>query len=257
MLETILERHICPRFLEDPHYREGHIRIINPLPGRKVLGLHIPEMKAIAREIAAGGNAQETVAGLAAAAREDASSLCHEDLMVWGFVINALKCPLPQRLEMLSDFVPAIDNWAVCDSFCSNAKWMARCDGRELLEEVLGKYFTASREFEVRFAVVSSMCYLLGKEHIREVFRRIAAIDYGNIVSMYRKAPSKGIPGTVAGEPPYYVRMAVAWLLATALAKEPALTRAFVRTATLPDDVVRLYVRKARESFRTRGTEAL
>ena len=56
---------------------------------------------------------------------------------------------------------------------------------------------------------------------------------------------------------PYYVRMGVAWLLATALAKFPDETRAFVRSSKLPNDVVKLYIRKARESFRTRTVEAL
>lgn len=59
------------------------------------------------------------------------------------------------------------------------------------------------------------------------------------------------------GTEPYYVRMGVAWLLATALAKFPNETRAFVRTSNLPEDIVKLYIRKARESFRTRSVEAI
>ena len=63
--------------------------------------------------------------------------------------------------------------------------------------------------------------------------------------------------GTVQGAEPYYVKMGVAWLLATALAKFPDQTRAFVRSSGLPADVIKLYIRKARESFRTRTVEAL
>ena len=58
--------------------------------------------------------------------------------------------------------------------------------------------------------------------------------------------------GAVQGAEPYYVRMGVAWLLATALAKFPDKTRVFVRSSHLPEDVVKLYIRKARESFKTR-----
>ena len=46
-------------------------------------------------------------------------------------------------------------------------------------------------------------------------------------------------------------------LLATALAKFPEQTRAFVRSSNLPADVIKLYIRKARDSFRTRTVEAL
>ena len=54
------------------------------------------------------------------------------------------------------------------------------------------------------------------------------------------------------GRRPYYVRMAMAWLMATALAKHPDTTRSLLAHTRLPEDVLRLYVRKARESFRTR-----
>ena len=59
------------------------------------------------------------------------------------------------------------------------------------------------------------------------------------------------------GERPYYVRMAVAWLLASALAKIPEMTRSYVNSCRLPEDVIRLYKRKARESFKTRDVNPL
>ena len=42
MIEKILEQYIPERFISDARYRRGHIRVINPLPGTRVLGLHIP-----------------------------------------------------------------------------------------------------------------------------------------------------------------------------------------------------------------------
>jgi len=53
------------------------------------------------------------------------------------------------------------------------------------------------------------------------------------------------------------VRMAVAWLLATSLAKHTDRTREFVKESSLPEDIVKLYVRKARESLITRNVPAL
>ena len=47
MIENLLLPHICERFRKEEHYREGHMRIINALPCRRVLGLHLPEMKKI------------------------------------------------------------------------------------------------------------------------------------------------------------------------------------------------------------------
>lgn len=115
----------------------------------------------------------------------------------------------------------------------------------------LQPFWKSCREFEVRFAVVMSMVHFLDAEWFPEVCRMIDGLDYGRIHSYYRKA-EKIKYGRALGESPYYVRMAVAWLLATALAKLPDETRAYVNASKLPADVKRLYVRKARESFRTR-----
>ena len=56
MIEDILTHNISPRFASEEKYRLGHIRVINPLPGQEVLGLHIPDMKKIASELAVSEN---------------------------------------------------------------------------------------------------------------------------------------------------------------------------------------------------------
>lgn len=104
------------------------------------------------------------------------------------------------------------------------------------------------------------MTYLLKEMWLERVFEQLDSIDFNRIRSRYRS--EKGKPkvaqqGTVQGAEPYYVRMGVAWVLATALAKFPEQTRTFVRSSRLPADVIKLYTRKARESFRTRTMQAL
>ena len=49
MIEERLTPLVCERFLHEEKYRQGHIRIINALPGRRILGLHLPEMKQVAK----------------------------------------------------------------------------------------------------------------------------------------------------------------------------------------------------------------
>ena len=48
MIEQELIPLIPERFKSDARYREGHLRVINALPQRRVLGLHIPAMKEVA-----------------------------------------------------------------------------------------------------------------------------------------------------------------------------------------------------------------
>lgn len=259
MIEEQLTPLICSRFKSDARYREGHIRIINPLPHREVMGLHIPEMKSVAKRLAAGKDVAELLHRFA----EESATLTHDEVMVWGFVINAMRCDEVERISYTKEYIPVIDNWAVCDSFCSNAKWLGRMD-KEVLWNFLLPYYASGREFEVRFALVTSMCYLLDWVYLPRIFEQIARLKYDEIHSEYisakeaKNSDEKGKKrGVTIGASPYYVRMGVAWLLATALYKYPDATRAFAVSSSLPDDVRRLYVRKARESFRTRNVAAL
>jgi 3-methyladenine DNA glycosylase AlkD len=136
---------------------------------------------------------------------------------------------------------------------------MAKADKHELWA-FLQPYFRSTREFEVRFAIVVAMTYFLTEEWLPRIFEQFEALRFEEIISEYQYAkgkPKVAQQGTAQGPQPYYVRMAVAWCLATALAKFPDLTRSFVRTTSLPADVIKLYVRKARESFRTRSVTAI
>lgn len=270
MIEGILQPLVCERFRNDARYREGHLRVVNALPKRRVLGLHAPEMKQVAKLLSQEGceivlpdgkhqKCSNGIDAIHAFETTPSKSLCYEETVIWGYLINTAKCTITERFTMLEHFIPVLDNWAVCDSYCAHAKWMARAD-KKILWEFLQRWFHSDREFEVRFAVVISMCYFLSEEWIDQVFQRLDNLNFDHIKSDYKT--TKGKPttpqqGTVPGAEPYYVRMGVAWLLATALAKFPDETRAFVGSSHLPDDVIRLYIRKARESFRTRTTTPL
>ena len=270
MIDHLLHPLVCERFRTEERYREGHLRVVNALPERYVVGLHSPEIKAIAKQLSRKGgevvmpdgtpricvNSVEVIRAFEAVPSE---ILCYEETVIWGYLINLEKCPLDERLAMLGRYVPVLDNWAVCDSYCAHAKWMARAD-KVALWAFLEQWFDSEREFEVRFAVVVAMCYFLNEDWLGRVFACLNSLNFGHIKSKYKTVkgkPKVAQQGTVQGTEPYYVRMGVAWLLATALAKFPDQTRAFVRSSNLPADVVKLYIRKVRESFRTRTVEAV
>ena len=212
-------------------------------------------------------------------------ALYYEETIIWGLMLEYMKIPLDERLGLFGKFIPYIDNWAVCDTVCCAAKWAGhKGTDKNRLWDFLGNLRDSDREFEVRFATIMTMCYFLEPEWLPGVFKETDRIDFGRIRSKYipiaekkslqancyaKAAEPETVPcgygyclsgsrtGTVPEQSPYYVRMGVAWLLATALAKFPEQTREYVRTCNLPDDVVRLYVRKAKESFRTRDTDPL
>ena len=256
MIEHLLTPLISQRFLEDERYRTSHLRVINALNDVRILGVHVPELKSLAIELSRRDDAAELIASFEA--ESTAGNLCFEEKMVWGLMINDLKATEEHKLAHLKAFIPVMDNWAVCDTICCNIKWIS---DRNTLWEYLQAYFNSDKEFEVRFAIVMSMIFFMDAESFPKVAGKLDSLDFSKIGSEYMSQKeakiAEKVRGVAKGERPYYVRMAVAWLLATALAKIPDITRSYVNSSNLPEDVIRLYKRKARESFKTRDKTPL
>ena len=256
MIEHLLTPLISQRFLDEERYRNGHLRVINALDNVRILGVHIPQLKNLAKELSRRPDVADLIASFEAESVK--GTLCFEEKVVWGLVINAIKATQGQKLALLRSFVPVMDNWAVCDTICCNIKWIK---DKVSLWEYLQPYFYSDKEFDVRFAVVMSMIFFLDTESFQKVTARLDSIDFSRIQSEFLSPKeakvAERVRGVAKGERPYYVRMAVAWLLATSLAKLPEQTRAYVNACNLPEDVIRLYKRKARESFRTRDVNPL
>ncbi|MBQ9173901.1 MAG: DNA alkylation repair protein [Bacteroidales bacterium] len=234
MIEDFLRPLICPRFLSDEKYRKGHIAILAVSEGTSVMGLHTPEMKSAAKEIVKKGKADEVLDGLRdQMASRGRQSLFHEERMVWGLILDYMKVPLEERLRRIGEFLPSIDNWAICDNFCCNSRWAKKEDKERLWEWILSLLHTKRTdpcyEFTVRTGLILSMCHFLEKDTIQRTLSTLESLPFKE------------------GEP-YYIRMGAAWLMATSLAKDVETTRAFASSSTLPSDILKLYARKARES---------
>ena len=157
--------------------------MVNALPERRVLGFHSPEIKAVAKQLSREGgevvmtdethrmrtNGAEVIRAFEAVPSE---SLCYEEIVIWGYLINLEKCPLDERLAMLSRYVPVLDNWTVCDFYCAHAKWMVRAD-KVALWSFLERWFDSEHEFEVCFAVVVAMCYFLNEEWLNKALCKV------------------------------------------------------------------------------------
>jgi len=174
------------------------------LPGtNNILGVRLPALRKLAKKIAKG----DWRAYLTSA--EDQS---FEEIMLQGMVIGYVRADLPELLERIAAFVPKIDNWSVCDSFCSGLK-IARKEP-EAIWDFLQPYLHTEREFEARFGVVMLLFYFIEDLHIRRV---LALLD---------QIPSKE----------YYARMAVAWAISICFVRFPALTMEYLKTENSLDD---------------------
>ena len=154
MIENLLTPLISIRFLEDEHYRNGHLRVINALSDTRILGSHIPELKKLAKDLSRSEKALQMIESFEH--EFSRGNLCFEEKIVWGLMINAMKAPQEKKLTLLTAFVPAMDNWAVCDTICCNIKWIK---DKKILWEYLQPYYESDHEFHVRFALVMSMIF--------------------------------------------------------------------------------------------------
>lgn len=182
-----------------------------------ILGVRMPRLKALAKEISRGDFRRY----LAAAPGDS-----HEEILLQAFVIGFCPCPLEEKLALAAAFVPKMDNWGVCDSFCSSLKAVGKnkAQGWDFLQP----YLQAPEEMQRRFALVLLLMYYIEEDYLPRLFEA------------YQQAETKG----------YYVQMAIAWGLSQCFVKFPAETRAYLENCTLDDFTYRKTLQKIRESFK-------
>lgn len=187
------------------------------LPGvDKVLGVRLPQLRKLASRIAAGDWQRYL------AAEPD----YFEEVMLQGMVIGAIKVTPAERLQYMADFIPKINSWSVCDCFCSGLKFANK--NQELVWDFLQPYLHSGKEYQIRFAVIMLMDYYLTVEYIDLVLPLLDGVAHDG----------------------YYVKMAVAWALATALAKQPEKTWEYFQHHHLDADTWKKTIQKCLESRR-------
>lgn len=217
--------------LAEPEYRDFNCKLLPNVDKERILGVRVPEIRKVARQIAKKDWKQFLVEWEACEKETDGTGgavLFYEEVMLQGMVIAAAKMESEERLCYIEKFVPYIDNWAVCDTFCGDLKFADREENRQLVWEFLQSYLTDNREYYLRFGIVM----LLG-HYIDEVYiDRILAILEG----IRHEA--------------YYVKMAAAWALSMCYIKFPQKTEVLLRQNSLDDFTQNKTIQKIRESYR-------
>ena len=184
------------------------------MPGvENILGVRLPNLRKLAREIASG-DWREFLA--------QASDDSFEGIMLQGMVVGLAKCELGEKIELVANFVPKIDNWAVCDSF----SWKLKESEKAQVWEFLQPYFNSSKEFEVRFATVMILGNFIEAEYLPQIlaiFNRVKSQDY-------------------------YAEMAIAWVISMVFVKFPNETLEFLRQNNLSERTFRKSLQKIIES---------
>lgn len=176
--------------LSDPTYRDFHAGLIPNISPETILGVRVPALRKLARELRGSAEAQEFMAAL--------PHEYYDENCLHGLLINDIK-DFGATVSALDAFLPYVDNWAVCD-LISPRSFKSRPP--ELAAHV-HRWLESSHSYTVRFGIGVLMSFYL---------------DEG-----FEPAQLEAVAERCCEE--YYVNMMVAWYFATALAKQPEAAR--------------------------------
>lgn len=167
-----------------------------------ILGVRVPILRRIAKEIAR----EEPIKFL-----NNVTNDSFEETMIEGFVIGNLKGEKEFIIKYIDTFLPKIDNWSVCDTFCASLK-IVNID-LDYFFKYLCKCKNSKEEFTLRFMLVMFLNYYIDKKYIFKIFEIIQKIKKDD----------------------YYVKMAIAWFLSMSYLKYKKETLNYLNNSNLDD----------------------
>lgn len=187
-------------------------------PGAKpMLGARIPDIRKLAKEIAKGDY-------------QSFLKNCPDDYFeqqaLQAFVIGYAKDDIEVLLSYADTFLPKIQDWAVNDAFCQNFSIARKY--RETVWNWLLPYAKKQEEYVQRVVAVLLMSHFLVDDYILPVLDMMNTLTFDG----------------------YYTKMGVAWCVATAYAKYPKETHAFLLDNQLDNWTYNKSIQKMLESYR-------
>lgn len=207
--------------LADPQYKAFHEGLI---PGVSMAwGVRLPALRALAKKLLRGdpvGFLEKTQPG------------SYEETLLRGLVIGGLNLPWEGKRPWVEDFLPRIDNWAVCDTFCNSLKPRSPEDLQEMWA-FFRPLYASSQEYSARAACVVQLSHFVDQEHVEEGLALLQQVAH----------------------PGYYAKMAVAWALSVWYVKFPQAVEELLAQQTLDPWVQNKSIQKVRESRRVGRAE--
>lgn len=200
---------------QDCKYAEFIARLTPTVDPASIIGVRVPQLRKLAKEFS---KEAEVAAFLEALPHK----YYEEDLL--HALIISLNKDYASTIKELNDFLPFIDNWAVCD-ILSLASFKKR--PATLLEDIKN-WICDEGCYTCRFGIRMLMNYYLDDDFKKE---------YHDLVAKVKSEE-------------YYVQMMIAWYFATALAKQWDATLPYLDRGILDPWVRNKTIQKACESFR-------
>ena len=201
--------------LQDEGYRAFHSRLMPTVPPETVIGVRVPALRRLAKRLAGTPQAEAFL--------QELPHIYYEENNLHAFLLESIR-DYNAALAATEKFLPYIDNWATCDSFCP--KVFAK--HKEELLPVLRRWMASDHPYTVRYGMEMLMRYYLDEDFRPEHLAWAAAVHSGE----------------------YYINMMRAWYFATALAKQPEAALSWLTERRLDVWTHNKTIQKAVESSR-------
>lgn len=200
--------------LADEKYRMFSSKLIPNI--NNVLGVRLPELRKIAKCLAKS-NYEEYLS--------ITDTIYFEEIMLQGMTIGYLNMDWGAKEQYITEFVPKIDNWSVCDSFCSGLKFneVSKDDVWKFLEP----YLKSREVYEIRFAVVMLLFHFIDAKYAKRAFAALNRINQDD----------------------YYAKMAMAWAVSIYYRDLSKITLPYLQNNKLDDWTHNKSIQKITESL--------
>lgn len=213
-MEEEIRKHLFE--LQDKKYQEFH-RGLCPNT-ENIIGVRIPVLREYSKQLVKKYSVEELLNNI--------GNTYYEEIMIKGMIIGLSKENLGKIQKYIKEFVPKIDNWAVCDTFCTGLKITKKY--KKEMWTFIQSYLNSNKEFEIRFGVVMILAYYIEEEYLEDDLKILNNIKHDG----------------------YYVKMAVAWAISICLVKFYNRTVEFLNNSSLDKFTFNKSIQKAIESYR-------
>ena len=227
---------------QDLKYRDFHASLLPNIDKKTIIGVRVPTMRKITKEFVGSAvkeSAKDSVKSMPKDVANFLDKLPHkyfEENQVHLFVVERIN-EFDECLHRIEQFLPYIDNWAVCDG--KSPKTLLKdetCFYAKICE-----WLNSRHPYTVRFGVNMLMNFFLDERFSKEHLKLVAAIDENLFDDKGRaECPTDR----------YYVQMVIAWYMATALAKQWDAAFPYIKSHKLSPWIHAKTIQKACESYR-------
>ena len=215
MTLTKIQKHLFD-IRSDPDYRALQQKIITTVDPETIIGIRTPDVKKYAKELRKNGEYKAFISKL--------PHKYYEENLLHAMILNDEK-DFDTIIRETDNFLPFVDNWAVCDQFIPKVH---KKHTEELLPYI-SRWLGSDAEYTIRYGIKMLMSFYLDDDFKPEYLEMAAGADRTDLK---------------------YVSLMTAWYFATALAKQYDEAVKVIEAKRLDEKTHNKAIQKAVESFR-------